>query len=137
MGTGSSPGDLAADSTCIYPQKSRQHYPSLIRCSFSLLAFFSLVLSVQQLLEDGTDPCAADDKGRTALHFASCNGNDHIGEWGEVLSSNLSLAGILKGVLYFDSAPVRCSSFLFLFCQSCQLWPQALPCWTGSRTSLF
>ncbi|NXL74338.1 ANR54 protein, partial [Leptocoma aspasia] len=33
---------------------------------------------VQQLLEDGTDPCAADDKGRTALHFASCNGNDHI-----------------------------------------------------------
>ncbi|POI25274.1 hypothetical protein CIB84_010977 [Bambusicola thoracicus] len=35
--------------------------------------------TVQQLLEDGTDPCAADDKGRTALHFASCNGNDHIG----------------------------------------------------------
>ncbi|XP_063010578.1 ankyrin repeat domain-containing protein 54 isoform X3 [Melospiza melodia melodia] len=32
----------------------------------------------QQLLEDGADPCAADDKGRTALHFASCNGNDHI-----------------------------------------------------------
>uniref|UniRef100_A0A8C9UWY7 Ankyrin repeat domain-containing protein 54 n=1 Tax=Spermophilus dauricus TaxID=99837 RepID=A0A8C9UWY7_SPEDA len=32
----------------------------------------------QQLLEDGTDPCAADDKGRTALHFASCNGNDQI-----------------------------------------------------------
>uniref|UniRef100_A0A667GLU2 Ankyrin repeat domain-containing protein 54 n=1 Tax=Lynx canadensis TaxID=61383 RepID=A0A667GLU2_LYNCA len=32
----------------------------------------------QQLLEDGTDPCAADDKGRTALHFASCNGNDRI-----------------------------------------------------------
>ncbi|KAM9637642.1 ankyrin repeat domain-containing protein 54 isoform 1-T1 [Morphnus guianensis] len=42
------------------------------------LIFFSLTLSVQQLLEDGTDPCAADDKGRTALHFASCNGNDHI-----------------------------------------------------------
>lgn len=40
----------------------------------------SLALSVQQLLEDGADPCAADDKGRTALHFASCNGNDHIGE---------------------------------------------------------
>ncbi|OXB60866.1 hypothetical protein ASZ78_014418 [Callipepla squamata] len=35
--------------------------------------------TVQQLLEDGADPCAADDKGRTALHFASCNGNDHIG----------------------------------------------------------
>ncbi|XP_042323540.1 ankyrin repeat domain-containing protein 54 [Sceloporus undulatus] len=34
--------------------------------------------TVQQLLEDGADPCAADDKGRTALHFASCNGNDHI-----------------------------------------------------------
>ncbi|XP_053110050.1 ankyrin repeat domain-containing protein 54 isoform X3 [Hemicordylus capensis] len=34
--------------------------------------------TVQQLLEDGTDPCAADDKGRTALHFASCNGNNHI-----------------------------------------------------------
>uniref|UniRef100_A0A8C0HYB3 Ankyrin repeat domain-containing protein 54 n=1 Tax=Balaenoptera musculus TaxID=9771 RepID=A0A8C0HYB3_BALMU len=33
---------------------------------------------VQQLLEDGADPCAADDKGRTALHFASCNGNDQI-----------------------------------------------------------
>lgn len=35
---------------------------------------------MQQLLEDGADPCAADDKGRTALHFASCNGNDQIGE---------------------------------------------------------
>uniref|UniRef100_A0A8C6DZE6 Ankyrin repeat domain-containing protein 54 n=1 Tax=Moschus moschiferus TaxID=68415 RepID=A0A8C6DZE6_MOSMO len=33
---------------------------------------------VQQLLEDGADACAADDKGRTALHFASCNGNDQI-----------------------------------------------------------
>uniref|UniRef100_A0A8C6C514 Ankyrin repeat domain-containing protein 54 n=1 Tax=Monodon monoceros TaxID=40151 RepID=A0A8C6C514_MONMO len=32
----------------------------------------------RQLLEDGADPCAADDKGRTALHFASCNGNDQI-----------------------------------------------------------
>lgn len=38
------------------------------------------VETVQQLLEDGADPCAADDKGRTALHFASCNGNDQIGE---------------------------------------------------------
>lgn len=36
---------------------------------------------MQQLLEDGADPCAADDKGRTALHFASCNGNDQIGEF--------------------------------------------------------
>ncbi|KAM5288991.1 ankyrin repeat domain-containing protein 54 isoform 1-T1 [Ctenodactylus gundi] len=34
--------------------------------------------TVQQLLEDGADPCAADDKGRTALHFASCNGSDQI-----------------------------------------------------------
>ncbi|XP_072512150.1 ankyrin repeat domain-containing protein 54 [Notamacropus eugenii] len=34
--------------------------------------------TVQQLLEDGVDPCAADDKGRTALHFASCNGSDQI-----------------------------------------------------------
>uniref|UniRef100_A0A2K6CYG8 Ankyrin repeat domain-containing protein 54 n=1 Tax=Macaca nemestrina TaxID=9545 RepID=A0A2K6CYG8_MACNE len=32
---------------------------------------------VQQLLEDGADPCA-NDKGHTALHFASCNGNDQI-----------------------------------------------------------
>ncbi|XP_062058849.1 ankyrin repeat domain-containing protein 54 isoform X2 [Lepus europaeus] len=43
------------------------------------------VETVQQLLEDGADPCAADDKGRTALHFASCNGNDRIappGPWG-------------------------------------------------------
>lgn len=37
-------------------------------------------------------------------------------------------AGILKGGLYFDSAPVRDCSFLFLFCQSCQLWSQGLPC---------
>ncbi|KAM6161760.1 ankyrin repeat domain-containing protein 54 isoform 1-T1 [Erethizon dorsatum] len=36
------------------------------------------VETVQQLLDDGVDPCAADDKGRTALHFASCNGNDQI-----------------------------------------------------------
>ena len=51
---------------------------------------------MQQLLEDGTDPCAADDKGRTALHFASCNGNDHIGEWGvEILSSDFSVAEVL------------------------------------------
>uniref|UniRef100_UPI00398F0B2C ankyrin repeat domain-containing protein 54 isoform X2 n=1 Tax=Pristiophorus japonicus TaxID=55135 RepID=UPI00398F0B2C len=33
---------------------------------------------VSQLLEGGTDPCAADDKGRTALHFASCNGNSSV-----------------------------------------------------------
>lgn len=44
----------------------------------SPLAPSALVVSVQQLLEDGADPCAADDKGRTALHFASCNGNDQI-----------------------------------------------------------
>lgn len=36
------------------------------------------VETVQYLLMDGVDPCAADDKGRTALHFASCNGNDGI-----------------------------------------------------------
>uniref|UniRef100_A0A8C5QP35 Ankyrin repeat domain-containing protein 54 n=1 Tax=Leptobrachium leishanense TaxID=445787 RepID=A0A8C5QP35_9ANUR len=34
--------------------------------------------TVQRLLDEGVDPCAADDKGRTALHFASCNGNDQI-----------------------------------------------------------
>lgn len=46
-----------------------------------MLPFLSyLVASVMQLLEDGADPCAADDKGRTALHFASCNGNDRIGK---------------------------------------------------------
>lgn len=34
--------------------------------------------TVRRLLEDGVDPCAADDKGRTALHFSSCNGNETI-----------------------------------------------------------
>ncbi|KAG8436318.1 hypothetical protein GDO86_007429 [Hymenochirus boettgeri] len=34
--------------------------------------------TVQRLLDEGADPCAADDKGRTALHFASCNGNGQI-----------------------------------------------------------
>ncbi|XP_018114352.1 ankyrin repeat domain-containing protein 54 isoform X2 [Xenopus laevis] len=34
--------------------------------------------TVRRLLDEGADPCAADDKGRTALHFASCNGNDQI-----------------------------------------------------------
>uniref|UniRef100_A0A8C0XW76 Ankyrin repeat domain-containing protein 54 n=1 Tax=Cyprinus carpio carpio TaxID=630221 RepID=A0A8C0XW76_CYPCA len=34
--------------------------------------------TVRRLLEEDTDPCAADDKGRTALHFSSCNGNDTI-----------------------------------------------------------
>uniref|UniRef100_A0A1A7W980 Ankyrin repeat domain-containing protein 54 n=1 Tax=Iconisemion striatum TaxID=60296 RepID=A0A1A7W980_9TELE len=34
--------------------------------------------TVQKLLQDDIDPCAADDKGRTALHFSSCNGNDSI-----------------------------------------------------------
>ncbi|KAL7860418.1 hypothetical protein AOLI_G00167670 [Acnodon oligacanthus] len=33
---------------------------------------------VRRLLQDGIDPCAADDKGRTALHFSSCNGNESI-----------------------------------------------------------
>ncbi|KAF7220639.1 transcript variant X2, partial [Nothobranchius furzeri] len=35
--------------------------------------------TVRKHLQDGMDPCAADDKGRTALHFSSCNGNDSIG----------------------------------------------------------
>uniref|UniRef100_W5LNY8 Ankyrin repeat domain-containing protein 54 n=1 Tax=Astyanax mexicanus TaxID=7994 RepID=W5LNY8_ASTMX len=35
-------------------------------------------LYVRRLLQDGIDPCAADDKGRTALHFSSCNGNESI-----------------------------------------------------------
>uniref|UniRef100_A0A1A8DJI2 Ankyrin repeat domain-containing protein 54 n=1 Tax=Nothobranchius kadleci TaxID=1051664 RepID=A0A1A8DJI2_NOTKA len=34
--------------------------------------------TVRKHLQDGMDPCAADDKGRTALHFSSCNGNDSI-----------------------------------------------------------
>lgn len=36
-------------------------------------------LPVRKLLQDDVDPCAADDKGRTALHFSSCNGNESIG----------------------------------------------------------
>lgn len=38
----------------------------------------SCVLPVRKLLQDDIDPCAADDKGRTALHFSSCNGNESI-----------------------------------------------------------
>uniref|UniRef100_A0A3P9K724 Ankyrin repeat domain-containing protein 54 n=1 Tax=Oryzias latipes TaxID=8090 RepID=A0A3P9K724_ORYLA len=34
--------------------------------------------TVRKLLEEDVDPCAADDKGRTALHFSSCNGNNSI-----------------------------------------------------------
>lgn len=34
--------------------------------------------TVRTLLQDNIDPCAADDKGRTALHFSSCNGNESI-----------------------------------------------------------
>ncbi|KAM9843223.1 ankyrin repeat domain-containing protein 54 [Aulostomus maculatus] len=34
--------------------------------------------TVRKLLQDDIDPCAADDKGRTALHFSSCNGNENI-----------------------------------------------------------
>ncbi|MED6263652.1 hypothetical protein CHARACLAT_006668, partial [Characodon lateralis] len=34
--------------------------------------------TVRKFLQDDIDPCAADDKGRTALHFSSCNGNDGI-----------------------------------------------------------
>lgn len=55
--------------------------PVRVLTLFTLSSHLCLsVMSVQQLLEDGVDPCAADDKGRTALHFASCNGNDRIGE---------------------------------------------------------
>ena len=67
-----------ARSTLAHPQGC-----SLAKPPLSLLAPSALAVPVQQLLEDGADPCAADDKGRTALHFASCNGNDQIGEsWG-------------------------------------------------------
>ncbi|XP_016282122.1 ankyrin repeat domain-containing protein 54-like isoform X2 [Monodelphis domestica] len=34
--------------------------------------------TAQQLLDDGVDPRAIDDKGRTALHFAACSGSDQI-----------------------------------------------------------
>ncbi|XP_034045728.1 ankyrin repeat domain-containing protein 54 [Thalassophryne amazonica] len=34
--------------------------------------------TVRKLLQDDIDPGAADDKGRTALHFSSCNGNESI-----------------------------------------------------------
>jgi hypothetical protein len=53
---------------------------------------------VQQLLEDGTDPCAADDKGRTALHFASCNGNDQIGKYWEGNRSWVGQEAFLQSV---------------------------------------
>ncbi|KAK6471481.1 ankyrin repeat domain-containing protein 54 [Huso huso] len=36
------------------------------------------VETVERLLRGHTDACSADDKGRTALHFASCNGNEQI-----------------------------------------------------------
>lgn len=39
------------------------------------------MLTVRKLLQDDIDPCAADDKGRTALHFSSCNGNESIGRF--------------------------------------------------------
>lgn len=52
---------------------------------------------------------------------------------GGVLSSSLSVVGILKGTLYFASAPVRGCSFLFLLCQSCQLWTQDLSCVPAGR----
>ncbi|UYV62762.1 ANKRD54 [Cordylochernes scorpioides] len=35
----------------------------------------SCVCAVQKLLEAGVDPCTADDKKRTALHYAVCRGN--------------------------------------------------------------
>ncbi|KAL4658004.1 FAD-dependent oxidoreductase domain-containing protein 2 [Arapaima gigas] len=34
--------------------------------------------TVRRLLQEDVDPCVADDKGRTALHFSSCNGNERI-----------------------------------------------------------
>lgn len=36
------------------------------------------VESVEELLELGVDPCAADDRKRTALHFAACKGYTDI-----------------------------------------------------------
>lgn len=49
-------------------------------CVF-LFPFLKFIISspVRKLLQDDIDPCAADDKGRTALHFSSCNGNESIG----------------------------------------------------------
>lgn len=47
--------------------------------SYFLFLKFTFSSSVRKLLQDDIDPCAADDKGRTALHFSSCNGNESIG----------------------------------------------------------
>lgn len=90
----------------------------------------SLALSVQQLLEDGADPCAADDKGRTALHFASCNGNDHIGEWGR---------GALGGMFFFLMQHLReiadSACFMAQMPAELQLGDLQSPCWGGSSSS--
>lgn len=51
-------------------------------CTLGERLYFCLLkcaLPVRKLLQDDIDPCAADDKGRTALHFSSCNGNESIG----------------------------------------------------------
>uniref|UniRef100_A0A8C1UJA1 Ankyrin repeat domain-containing protein 54 n=1 Tax=Cyprinus carpio TaxID=7962 RepID=A0A8C1UJA1_CYPCA len=63
-----------------------RHIYEPILCCFLLQAVKRLreaansndIDTVRRLLEEDTDPCAADDKGRTALHFSSCNGNESI-----------------------------------------------------------
>lgn len=44
-----------------------------------MLSYPGCFVPVRSLLLEDIDPCAADDKGRTALHFSSCNGNESIG----------------------------------------------------------
>jgi ankyrin repeat protein len=39
---------------------------------------FVLLSTVIELLESGVDPCSQDNKQRTALHFASSQGNELV-----------------------------------------------------------
>ncbi|XP_037544404.1 ankyrin repeat domain-containing protein 54 [Nematolebias whitei] len=59
--------------------------------------------TVRKLLQDDIDPCAADDKGRTALHFSSCNGNDGIGRLVMNRTQQLHTGGPWRSTFLKDS----------------------------------
>ena len=61
------------------PPKENEFYSNGVLYRLCCCCVWCCVVPVRNLLLEDIDPCAADDKGRTALHFSSCNGNESIG----------------------------------------------------------
>ena len=65
--------------------------------------------TVQKLLDSGVNPTRADEKGRTALHFATTKGNQQIGRATNVIADLLTapLTVGLSHILRFSEQKCR------------------------------